>query len=68
MMTEYYRDPYGCTASIKSDINRDGYVLRVCDPYGSLIYKKKYDTRRGAKIALGKLGDGLMEQTRKEVF
>lgn len=59
----YYRDPYGCTASIREEFKPyHQYLLRVCDPYGELIHKQTYATARGAKIALGRLSGGLMEE------
>ena len=49
--TTYYRDFYGCTASIK--VNKDGTAkLTVCI-YGKK-YPKVYKTEKGAKIALSK--------------
>lgn len=54
-MTRYFRDFYGCTASIKN--NRGRYLLRVSDRYGSPILEKGYESLRGAKIAMGKIGD-----------
>jgi len=54
-MKKYYRDFYGCTASISKV--RDGYKLRVCEGHGKLFHKGIYRTERGAKIALGKTGD-----------
>ena len=59
----YYRDPYGCTASIREEFKPyHEYLLRVCDGYGNLIHKKTYSTERGARIALGRLSDGMMER------
>lgn len=66
MKKECYRDPYGCTASIKLGINRDGYVLCMYDPYGTCFHKDKYDTYHGARIALGKLSGGMMELNGEE--
>ena len=58
---EYYRDPYGCTASIRH--RQDGqWQLRVCTPHGAPIHNKKYPTYRGARIALGKMSEGMMER------
>lgn len=59
----YYRDSYGCTASIREEFKPyHQYLLRVCDSWGGLIYKKTYATERGAKIALGRLSEGLMKE------
>ena len=58
---EYYHDPYGCTASIRQ--GRDGlWLLRVCDAYGAPFHRGKYSTRRGARIALGRMSEGMMER------
>lgn len=55
-MKKYYKDFYGCTASIKS--NRDGtYSYRVCDGWGKLLAKGQTCTERGARIAIGRLSD-----------
>ena len=53
-MKEYYRDIYGCTASITRVPG--GFRLKVHTGYRYLI-NKVYSTYRGAKIALGKTGD-----------
>lgn len=56
MKKEYYRDFYGCTASILT--NRDGRAhLTIRLPNGSLFLGKTYSTYRGARIALGKTSD-----------
>lgn len=53
--TEFYKDFYGCSASVKH--NRNGATLTVRTPFNKLIKQQKYKTRRGALIALGKLSD-----------
>lgn len=53
-MKEYYRDIYGCTASIAKTAS--GYRLRVFAGTRYII-NKVYTTYRGAKIAMGKTGD-----------
>lgn len=51
-----YRDFYGATASIL--VARDGSaVLRVADAHGNRITIKKYASERGARIAMGRIGD-----------
>ena len=57
-MKTYYRDPYGCTASIRTKKADQTATLTVRNPYGKLVHKKQYKTERGAKVALGKLSDG----------
>ena len=57
MLREFYKDFYGCAASINH--RDDGtVVLCVMTPGGKLIHKKSYSSRRGARIAMGKLSDG----------
>ena len=65
MITAFYRDFYGCTASIKT--GREKALLTVRDPYGSIVYKKQYSTAHGARIALGKQSDSwqFVKQTGK---
>lgn len=56
-MKTYYRDSYGCTASITE--HRDGTAtLRVSDPYGKRVFRATFKSLRGAKISLGKQSDG----------
>ena len=51
-----YKNFYGSTASIK--INRDGTaVLKVSDGHGKRFVNKVYKSERGARIAMGKIGD-----------
>ena len=54
-MTQYYSDLYGSTASIKKWGNKWILTARTC--YGDIFYKKNYETYRGVKIALGKIGE-----------
>lgn len=51
----YWKDFYGCTASIKH--NENGADLTIRTHSGELIQKKHYTTLRGAKIAMGKSSD-----------
>ena len=56
-MKTYYRDAYGCTASITE--HRDGTAtLRVCDPYGKQVFRATFTSAKGAKISLGRQSDG----------
>ena len=55
-VSEYYKDFYGCTASVVH--NSNGAVLTIRTPSGQLIKKQKYATRRGAMIGMGKCSDG----------
>lgn len=54
-----YEDFYGCTATIKP--SGGGVTLVMKTGSGRLIAKKEYPTERGAKIAMGKSGDGWRE-------
>ena len=64
---EFYRDCYGCTASIYRRSFDTVVNLTVCDGHGNIIIKwRPYRTYRGAKIALGKMSDG-WTMTGKEV-
>ena len=53
---EYYRDFYGCTASIREKRNGT-FRLIMSTPQGKLIQAKDYNTYRGAKIAMGRSSD-----------
>lgn len=58
-MLKIFRDFYGCTASIKY---YQGHYLLICrDPYGEVWKKSEYATEKGARIALGKTGEGWRE-------
>lgn len=62
---EYFRDSYGCTASILR--HHDGRsLLTVRIPQGDLVHSKTYSTYRGARIALGKLTEGTARPTEKK--
>ena len=53
---EFYKDFYGCTASVKH--NGKGAKLTIRTPSGELIKEQTYKTRNGAMIALGRASDG----------
>ena len=57
-MRAFYVDFYGCHADLCQMHGRDETRLTIRDPYGHVIHRKSYRTWRGAKIAMGKLGDG----------
>jgi len=69
-VTEYYKDFYGCTASVKH--SRKGAKLTIRTPSGQLVKQQSYQTRKGAMIALGRASDGWnftgMESTGKIVL
>lgn len=60
-MKRYYKDAYGCTASISE--TPKAATLRVCDAHGACIHKKRYGNFRGARIAMGRMSDGWREVT-----
>lgn len=53
--TEYYRDFYGCVATIEK--YQYCCVLTIKTGNGDIIHKKTYQTHKGARIAMGKLSD-----------
>jgi len=59
MKKAYFKDFYGCSASIKQ--TKNGYLLTVCDGYGRRFLRKTYSSERGARISLGRTGDGWRE-------
>ncbi len=58
-MTTYYHDFYGSTASLKKWGEKWFLTVRLAN--GELYSKKSYNSYRGAKIALGKMGDAWTE-------
>lgn len=61
MATRYFKDFYGCTASIKE--NAGCYWLRVSNAHGRRIKNAAYETYRGARSAMGRMGDCWKEVT-----
>ena len=57
MSKRVFKDFYGATASISQTY--DGYRLRTCA--GGRRTNKVYSTYRGARIAMGRMGDGWKE-------
>lgn len=58
---EYYRDIYGCTASIRHGANGLWY-LNVADAHGNRIRSRDaFVSHKCARIALGKLSGGTMQ-------
>ena len=55
-MKTYYRDSYGCTASITE--HKDGTTtLCISDPHGKRIFRATFTSLRGAKISMGRQSD-----------
>lgn len=60
-MKMYFKDPYGCTASIEVSTVTGRSILRMRSAQGALSHMKEYKSERSARIALGRLSEGLME-------
>lgn len=61
-MKRYYRDAYGCTASITK--RTSDVLLSVRDGHGRLLIRRTYATEHGARIALGRCSDCWRERAR----
>lgn len=65
MKKRYFKDWYGCTASIR--INRDlSASLSIADSTGKHIFGKCYGTEHGARVALSKWSDTWKEVKQDE--
>ena len=63
MKKRYYRDVYGCTASIGR--TRDGcFRVRVAIPSGGIHTNKVVPTFRGARNVMGRFSDSWKEVTK----
>lgn len=51
-----FHDLYGCSATIIRKRNQS-YELTIRMRTGDILYKKSYDTYRGARIGMGKWSD-----------
>ena len=58
-MKKYFKDFYGATASIQT--GRDGTAKLMVSAGGKRIVNKTYNTERGARVAMGRIGDGWRE-------
>ena len=56
MRKQFFKDMYGNTASI-TDTGRE-YKLICRNCYGKVWKRSKHQTAKGAKIALGRTGEG----------
>ena len=56
-MRAFYTDFYGCHADLCQYLNGTTTRLTIRDPYGHVIHRKEYRSWRGARIAMGKMGD-----------
>ena len=58
VVREFYTDFYGCRYRITHDTVNDLCLLDVWTDRGSKIISRKYQSYRGAKVALGKYSEG----------
>ena len=56
-MRAFYVDSYGWHADLCQYPGRETTRLTIRSPHGSVILCKEYRTWRGAKIAMGMMGD-----------
>ena len=57
-MKERYTDVYGCVGIItRTSAGRAKLAIYTC--YGDTVVNKWYDSYRGAKIAMGRYGEGM---------
>ena len=54
-MKKYFKDFYGSTASISKV--KDGFRLKVCNPYGICHLNKVYTTEQNARRSMGRLSE-----------
>ena len=59
-MMKIYHDYYGGTASIREHCGH--YVLKCRTCHGDIYHHKSYKTFRGAKIALGRITEGMYRE------
>ena len=63
-LKKYYRDFYGCTASLRT--RYDGSTELVIRTHlGGTVLRRTYDTEHGARIAMGQYSDCWTEQKRR---
>ena len=61
MTTRYFKDFYGCTASISEGAGEFPYRLKVSAANGHRFCNRTYQTYKGARTAMGRMGDGWKE-------
>lgn len=57
-MKERYEDVYGCVGII-TRMSTGRTKLSIYTHYGDTVVSKWYDSYRGAKIAMGRYGEGM---------
>ena len=56
-MKKYFRDFYGCTASM--ELLADGQVkLRISDVYGNRVHNKTHKSENAARASMNRQSDG----------
>lgn len=63
MAKRHFRDFYGCTASISEGRGEFPFRLRVSAANGHRFCDRTYATYRGARAAMGRMGDCWREVT-----
>ena len=64
MDTRYFKDFYGCTASIAEEPGEEfPYRLKVSAANGHRFCDRTYRTYKGARAAMGRMGDCWEETT-----
>ena len=58
---ELFRDFYGCHASIRNTAGGAARLV-VRNPSGKIIKTGNYTSRKGARIAMGRMSDGWYEK------
>lgn len=57
-MTRYFRDFYGCTASItQTNASDRPFLLHVSSSNGHRFCSRGYETYKAARCAMGRMGD-----------
>ena len=57
MVTRYFRDFYGCSASITEEHGEYPFRLKVSAANGHRYCNRTYTTYKGARAAMSRLGD-----------
>ena len=59
-MIKFYRDVYGGSASIRE--YNGHFILKARTSNGDIYHHKNYKTFKGARIALGKITEGFVQE------
>lgn len=58
MITTFYRDFYGCFATVTERRDGTAHLVMKLGNNGKIFHSKTYKSVRGAKIAMGRMSDG----------